>query len=204
MALHLDDPYLDNNSVFHRAPALAKFSAAIAFVVAVVALPRFVWSAIALAGAVLIVFFLIARLPLKPFLKRLLLVEPFVVLVATTSLFQDDGRVIFGWLVVRGTLCVLAMMLLVSTTRFSDLLGVLQQLRLPSILTTTISLMYRYLFLIVSELNRLSRARTSRTFSPGRWRTWNSYSSAIGFLLVRTTVRAEKVFAAMSARGWKT
>jgi cobalt/nickel transport system permease protein len=204
MALHLDDPYLDTGSIIHRAPALAKLSAALAFVIAVVALPRSVWFVSALAGVLLMLIFLIARLPFKPLLKRFLLVEPFVVLVATTSLFQDDGKAIFGWLVVRGTLCVSAMMLLVSTTRFSDLLSVLQRLRLPSILITTISLMYRYLFLIVSELNRLTRARTSRTFSTGRWRIWHSYSSAIGFLLVRTTVRAERIFAAMSARGWKT
>jgi cobalt/nickel transport system permease protein len=63
--------------------------------------------------------------------------------------------------------------------------------------------MYRYLFVLIDEAERLNRARSSRTFSASRLRRWHTLASLIGQLFVRSTERAERIYAAMSARGWK-
>jgi cobalt/nickel transport system permease protein len=63
--------------------------------------------------------------------------------------------------------------------------------------------MYRYLFVLIDEGERLSRARMSRTFSTNRVRKWQALGSLIGQLFVRSTERAERIYAAMTARGWR-
>jgi cobalt/nickel transport system permease protein len=66
-----------------------------------------------------------------------------------------------------------------------------------------VALMYRYIFVLIDETQRMRRARLSRTFEKRRAPSWRSASAVIGQLFVRSTERAERIFAAMSARGWR-
>jgi cobalt/nickel transport system permease protein len=95
------------------------------------------------------------------------------------------------------------MMLLTNTTPFADVLGVLRRVGTPGLLVTVLALMYRYLFVLIDEAERMQRARRSRTFTPRRHRVWKSWSTVIGQLFVRSTERAERIYAAMTARGWR-
>lgn len=204
MRIRLDDPYVNRPSIIHRLPAGTKLFAAFGVVVTTVALPRSTWMAYGCIALALSVIVALSRLPLIRILKRLALLEPFVLAVALLSLWQRDGVLVFAGLVTKGTISLFAMILLVSYTRLSDILRIFRSLRVPSIMVTTISLTYRYLFLILEEMNRMTRARASRTFAPGHWPTWHSLANVIGHLFVRTSQRAERVYAAMCARGWKT
>jgi cobalt/nickel transport system permease protein len=145
-----------------------------------------------------------SRVPALFLARRLLLLEPFVLGVAILSLLQPGGLAIFLRLVVRGTLCLGAVLLLSSTTPFSEILRVFRKLRLPAVLITMLALMYRYVFVLVDEAERMSRARASRTFRRDRHGAWQSRASVIGQLFVRSTARAERIYAAMCARGWRT
>ena len=49
----------------------------------------------------------------------------------------------------------------------------------------------------------MRRARLSRTFSSGRRRHWQSLATVVGQLFVRASERAERIYDAMCARGWK-
>ncbi|MCX6909024.1 MAG: hypothetical protein NTY01_13420, partial [Verrucomicrobia bacterium] len=99
--------------------------------------------------------------------------------------------------------CLLTMILLSNTTSFADILRVLQRLRVPSLLVTTMALMYRYLFVLADEVGRMGRARASRTFAAQRSAAWWSQADIIGQLFIRSTERAERIYAAMCARGWQ-
>jgi cobalt/nickel transport system permease protein len=202
--IRLDDPFVNRPSIVHRLPAGAKLFAAFGIVITAVALPRTAWLGYSVIGIALLIVIALSRLPLIRILKRLALLEPFVLAVALLSLWQRDGVLVFAGLVTKGTISLFAMILLVATTRFSDVLRVFRRLRLPSIMVTTISLMYRYLFLILEEMTRMTRARASRTFASEHWLTWHSLANVIGHLFVRTSERAERIYAAMCARGWKT
>ena len=131
------------------------------------------------------------------------MLEPFVIGVAVLSLLQPGGFAIFFRLVARGTLCLFTVLLLSSTTPFSEILRVFGKLRFPPILVTMLALMYRYVFVLVDEAERMSRARASRTFRNDRWGAWRTGAGIIGQLFVRSTIRAERIYAAMCARGWK-
>jgi cobalt/nickel transport system permease protein len=201
--IRLHDPYIDKRSIVHKITPVVKFSSALILIILIVASPRTFWRMYGLIGVILISLICFSRIPIIFILKRLFLLEPFVLGVAFLSLFQNNGKLIFLGLVTKGTLSLLTMILLVATTRFNDLVHVLRRLHIPMIIVTTISLMYRYLFLLSKELNRLLRARSSRTFSPGKQATWHTFASVIGRLFISTSERAERIYAAMCARGWK-
>lgn len=203
--MHADflDHYSRLDSPVHRQPAAGKLIIAIAMVVLVVALPASDAILLAAVAAILLLIAALSRIPWRFLLRRLLWLEPFVLGVAVLTLIQPGGWRVFLVLATKCTLCLLTMLLLSNTTPFSDLLLVLRRLHVPALLLTTLALMYRYLFVLVDETQRMRRARASRTFSAGRWWTWRTSSSIIGHLFIRASERAERIYAAMCARGWR-
>ena len=142
-------------------------------------------------------------IPWRFLVRRLLLLEPFVLGVAVLALFQPGGWHLFLVLVAKCTLCLLTMLLLSNTTPFADMLRVLRAARVPALLVTTLSLMYRYLSVMVDETQRMRRARMSRTFRAERRWAWRTMATVVTQLFIRTTERAERIYAAMCARGWR-
>src|SRR5262245_33004116 len=120
------------------------------------------------------------------------------------TLFQPDGPHRFAVALTRSTLCLFASVLLAATTPFSDFLAVLRSWRLPALMVTTIALTYRYLFVLADEAQRMRRARDARTIARDHTSRWHALSTVVAQLFVRSTSRAERIHAAMCARGWKT
>ena len=197
------DRYSRLDSPIHRLPASVKFAVALALVLTTVLMPLTVWLYFALVGALLLVVASASRIPIGFLAKRLLLLEPVVLGVAVLAWLQPNGSVILATIIVKSTLCLFTMILLSNTTPFAALLAVLRQVRFPALLITTLALMYRYLFVLVDEAERMQRARASRTFTKQRAHVWKSLATIIGQLFVRSTERAERIYAAMCARGWK-
>jgi cobalt/nickel transport system permease protein len=73
----------------------------------------------------------------------------------------------------------------------------------PGLLVTTLALMHRYLFVLANEMERMRRARLSRTFTRRRRVRWQTLATVVGQLFVRASERAERIYDAMCARGWK-
>ncbi|HUK81463.1 MAG TPA: cobalt ECF transporter T component CbiQ [Verrucomicrobiae bacterium] len=197
------DRYGRLDSPVHRLPAGLKLVIALVIILTVVLLTGLtVWGFAALAGLLAVVA-LASRVPLGFLARRLLLLEPFVVGVAVLALLQPDGDRIFLLIVTKSTLCLFTMVLLSNTTPFAELLVALRRARLPALLITTLALMYRYLFVLVDEAERMRRARACRTFAKGRFGLWKVLGTVVGQLFVRSAERAERIYAAMCARGWK-
>lgn len=201
-SLHLD-AHSRLNSPIHRLPAGVKLAIALALVLGMVLLPvsRAIW--LSLPATLLILLALLSRIPLTYLLRRLLMLELFVVGVALLALFQPDGLRLMGVLILRCTLCLLTMLLLSSTTPFSEIVRILRMARVPTLLTTTLTLMYRYLFVLTDESQRMKRARMSRSFLPGRSHQWRTLGTIISQLFIRASERAERIYSAMCARGWQ-
>jgi cobalt ECF transporter T component CbiQ len=190
-------------SPVHRAPATLKLVLALTTVVATVVTPLALWWVFVSIGLTLALVALASRIPASFLLRRLLLVEPLALGVAILSIFQPGGGAVALSIVVKSTLCLATMILLTSATPFSELLRTFRALRVPALLVTVVALMYRYLFVLIDEAERMQRARRSRTFTGGRTHVWTSLATLIGQLFVRSTERAERIYAAMCARGWR-
>lgn len=197
------DRYSRLSSPVHRLPTAVKLLGTCCIIVATVAVPfSATWFFVVTAGLLLIIA-AVSTVPWRFILKRLLLLEPLALGIAVMALFQPNGTTIFLSIVTRSTLCLFTVILLSNTTPFEDLLRAMSRLGVPRILITILALMYRYLFVLIDEGERLARARMSRTFSTNRVRRWQALASLIGQLFVRSTERAERIYAAMTARGWK-
>jgi cobalt/nickel transport system permease protein len=129
--------------------------------------------------------------------------SPFILSVALVNALQPEARGSWRAVAVKSTICLLTIILVSNTTPFSRILRVLKAAHVPGLLITTIALMHRYLFVLVEEAERMRRARASRTFKRQRRARWQALSTVVGQLFVRASERAERIYDAMCARGWK-
>ena len=192
-----------SRSPIHRLPATGKLLVALLLVTATVVAPwpmRF-WAPV--LGLLLAALAAASRIPVAWLAKRLLLVEPFVLGVALLALFQPNGGAVFADRIVRSTLCVFTMILLAGTTPFAGILAAFRRLHMPALLVTILALMYRYLFVLADEGARMRRARASRSFGGGRRLAWRTPAGVAARLFVRSSERAERIYAAMCSRGWR-
>jgi cobalt/nickel transport system permease protein len=186
-----------------RLSAGFKLSAALALILAVVSVSRDQWPVLAGIGAGLLILVFASRISWWHLLKRMLLLEPLVLGVAGLMLFQPDGLARCALAVSKANLCLLTTVLLSYSTSATDLLRVLQRVHVPGLFITTLTLMHRYLFVLTDEAERMRRARASRTFTPHRRFQWHLLATVVGQLFVRASERAERIYNAMCARGWK-
>ena len=190
------------HSPIHRLPAELKLGTGLVLITLTVLLPPMAaWFVFVAAVLALVVG--LSRISPVFLVKRLLLLAPFVLGVTLVNAFQPAYRAHWPWLLARSALCLLTVILVSNTTPFSDVLRVLRRIRVPALLITTIALMHRYLFVLAEEAERMRRARASRTFTPRRRWQWPVLATVAGQLFIRASERAERIYAAMCARGLK-
>lgn len=164
----------------------------------------------------------IAHLPILHLLRKLLLVVPFLLVIAAPIPFlkrdgiaggynlglgglplSQSGLWVFWNVLIKSCLGVFSMILLYSTTTFPSLIRGMERLGVPRVFTVLLSFMYRYSFLLIDETHRMKRARDSRSFS-GKW-LWQlrTIGHMIGTLFLRSFNRAERVYLAMLSRGYQ-
>jgi cobalt/nickel transport system permease protein len=146
---------------------------------------------------------------------------PFVLLIAIFIPFFKEGEVAGSYniglwevtvtysglqvllnIVIKAWLSIISLILLTSTTRMVHLLRGLERLHMPRVMVMILSFMYRYLFVLVDEVMRMKQARDSRGPGGGRLRQIRTVGSMIGTLFIRSYERGERVYAAMTARGF--
>lgn len=160
--------------------------------------------------------FLWSRLSLLAFaLVPFLVVVPFVVdrgevLVSWGwARITDQGLIQAGALLLRSLVITLLGLTLLASAPFHNLIAALGRLGAPRIVTQIMLLTYRYLFMLVEELNRLRVALRCRAFRNVASRhAYRTVGQVAGTLIVRGADRAERVAVAMQCRGmngpWRT
>jgi cobalt/nickel transport system permease protein len=215
------DEYSHLNSFIHRLDPRTKLLASLAFIVAVLLTPASNWRVFAIYFCIIAVMLVLSRLPPLYVLKRSLVIFPFVLLIAVFIPFFKEGQVagsynIWLWqisityngllilanVVVKSWLCILALILLSSTTKLDDLLKGLRHLGIPQVMILILSFMYRYIFVLVDEVMRLQQARDSRNFGGSRLHHLKTIGNMVGTLFIRSYERGERIYAAMLARGF--
>ncbi len=215
------DEYSDRDSFIHRLDPRTKFITTLVFILAVALTLPNRWQAFALYFFAIATLFFLSKLPVFYVLKRSLVIMPFVLLIAIFIPFFEEGEVagsynIWLWqvsvtynglqvlvnIVIKAWLSILSLILLTSTTKMTDLLKGLEQLRMPRVMVMILSFMYRYIFVLVDEVMRMKQARDSRNFGGKRLWQIRTIGNMIGTLFIRSYERGERVYAAMLARGF--
>ena len=223
------DRYVQGSSPIHQLDPRVKVIITLLFIISNVLLPDGAWLAFGLAWLFLVGGNRLAGFRYLFLFKRSFIVLPFLLAAVTViftlpgeSLFTlslgswdvtitDKGLIRFGSILIRSWLSVQMAILLTATTQFPDLMHALHHLRMPGILVSIISFMYRYLFVLAEEVGRLLRAREARSArltADGRaggtllWRAKVTGYMA-GQLFIRSFERSERVYQAMLARGYQ-
>jgi cobalt/nickel transport system permease protein len=218
--------YQAQDSFVHDLDPRVKVVLTILVIVSNVLLPDGTWLAFAGTWLLLLGISWIARIQLKFLLIRSSIILPFS-LAAVTTIFTTPGDTLaapsflptpitlqgvtrFGSIMLRSWLSVQAALLLSATTQFPDLIHALRHLKIPSILVSIVSFMYRYLFVLTEEVQRLMRARASRSAKlPGQKsglkpsQNVRMAGSLIGQLFLRSIERSERIYQAMQVRGYR-
>ncbi len=143
-----------------------------------------------------------ARVRLAVLLRRLLLLAPFVLVAAAAPLLRQGGLDVAAGLLAKAALGCSALVLLAATTPLEQLLAALAALRCPRFLVLQLGLTARYLHVLGEEATRLRRAATARGFAPRHLLQARIIGDLAGALFLRSVARAERVHAAMLARGF--
>jgi cobalt/nickel transport system permease protein len=192
-----------HDSPVHGLPAAAKLWTALTIITGTVLVP-WAWHAWFIAVvALLSLAAWLSRIAIGFLLWRLLLLSPFVLGVVLVNALHASFHGAWLALAARSGICLFTVVLLANTTSFGKILAALRSARVPALLVTTLALMHRYLFVLLDESERMRRARASRTFQRQRRVRWHLLGSVVGQLFVRASERAERIYAAMCARGWK-
>jgi cobalt/nickel transport system permease protein len=102
----------------------------------------------------------------------------------------------------KAALGTLSAVLLGATTPFPDVLHALERLKAPKLLVLIAAFMYRYLFTILDEVQRMRAALAARGYAPRHALQAQAIGRVATALFLRTYERAERVHLAMLARGW--
>ena len=218
--------YQARHSPVHGLDPRVKVILTLLVILSNIALPDGAWLALGVTWLFLLLTVAIARVSFTYLMTRAAIILPFT-LAAITTVFStsgetlltlpylgwqvsDRGLIQFGSIMARSWLSVQAAILLSATTKFPDLMHALRHLKIPPILVSTISFMYRYLFVLLDEARRLIRARTARSAKlPGRKGgtslSWNVKvgGSMVGQLFLRSIERSERIYQAMQDRGYR-
>jgi len=204
--------YLD--SPIHRLDPRAKLIATFAFVVAVVSFPKYEVFGLAPFALFPVLVIGAAGVPYGLIARRVLAVSPFAIMIGLFNPLLDRapglvlagvpiaaGWVSFVSILARFVLTMSAILALTATTAFPALCQGLSALGVPRAFVVQLLFLYRYLFLLAEEAGRLRRARELRAHG-GRGFTLRVAGAMAGALFLRTLGRAERIYQAMSARGY--
>ncbi|HEU4540042.1 MAG TPA: cobalt ECF transporter T component CbiQ [Jiangellaceae bacterium] len=207
--------YRHGDSLIHHLPAHAKLLALVGFMLVVVATPRERFLAFAGYATLLVLVAVVAAVPFRFIVTRMVVEVPFVVFALLLPVISTGPRidvfglslsgdgVLAGWnILAKGTLGVVAAILLAATTDARALLIGLQRLRLPTRLVEIAAFMVRYADVVVSDMQRMRIARESRGFEGRHFGHLRVVAQSAGALFIRSYERGERVHLAMLSRGY--
>jgi cobalt/nickel transport system permease protein len=227
MHIHLADQYRAGTTLIHRLDPRVKVGLTLLFILTASLVPFGEFWAYGVLFAAVMLGAAVSGIGVGYVLKRSFIALPFA-LAAITLPFTIEGQTLltipilngvtislegtirFASILIKSWVSVQMAILMVAVTPFPDLLWGLRALRIPQPIVSSVSFMYRYLFVLSDEVLRLLRARASRSAAvPGKrsggsvlWRGKVAGRMA-GSLMLRSFERSERIYNAMSSRGYQ-
>ncbi len=207
--------FVARDSPVHRLPAEVKTVAMVAFVLVVVFTPAQWYGAFVVYAGLVVAVAAIARVPARVIAPRMLIEVPFLLFAVLMPFFGTgpshevlgvtiySAGLVAAWnIVIKGTIGVLASIVLAATTPARDLVLGLERLHVPSLIVQIAAFMLRYVHVVTDELARMRLAREARGYEATGMRSWPILAQTAGALFIRSYERGERVHLAMLSRGY--
>jgi cobalt/nickel transport system permease protein len=200
-------------TVIHRLNSVANLLTMLSFLIVIASFGRY--DLFRLFPLILypVLVFIWSETPMRPILKRLLFVEPLIIgigilnplfdreMVLLGSLAVSRGWITFLAILLKGALTVTVALLLIATTGMNRLAAAMRTIRIPKLFVLVFFLTFRYIAVLGEELSRSLRAYKLRAPNQRGIRV-NAWGSLIGQMLLRAFDRADRVYQAMTLRGF--
>lgn len=210
----LIDTMAHDDQWVNRLHPLIKLWVTFIYIGITVSFPKYNLGGLLVMAVYPVIIFIAGDLSFFDGLRRLTVVLPFVCIIGIFNPFFDKetayeiGGLAVSWgvismlnLMIKGVLTVFAVYLLVVSTTIDKICGALRQMHLPQIFVTQILLIYRYVFVLLSEAERITDAYSLRAPGQGgiHFKAWGPLA---GQLLLRSLDRADAVYESMCIRGY--
>ena len=180
-----DLSYLDTlasgKTPLHRLDPRIKVLTTALFIVCVVSFDKYAIAAMLPFAVFLTVIMELGGVPPTYLINKLLITSPFAIMVGIFNPFFDQQIMLQlgpigvsgGWLsffsiLLRFSLTVSATLILIATTGFNSVCMALERLGIPKIFAVQLLLLYRYIFVLIAEGQRMYQARALRSFQRRR------------------------------------
>ena len=201
-------------TMIHRLHPLAKLIATFVVIVVVASFGRYEFFFLIPYLFYPFVMMALAELPYKLMLSRVLIALPFCLFAGISNVIFDRGTafmvggiavslgvVSLATILLKMYLCVMAALLLVATTPFTELTSQLRRLHVPMVFVMIFEMTFRYIGVLLEEVHSMMTAYTLRSGTK-RALDIRHMGSFLGQLVLRGFDRAERVHAAMRCRGY--
>ena len=200
--------------MIHRLHPLAKLLSTFIFIVSIVSFGRHDFVRLAPYLFYPFVMMALAELPYKLLLSRVLVALPFCLFAGISNVIFDRGAAFtvggvtvslgvlsLATILLKMYLCVMAALLLIATTPFTELTAQLRRLRVPMVFVMVFETTFRYIGVLFDEVHSMIIAYKLRSGNR-KALEMRHMGSFVGQLTLRGFDRAERIHAAMRCRGY--
>lgn len=213
----IKESFTDGKSIIHQLDPRIKIIVA-AFFSIVVAVSS-TWGLLLMALFFCFILIAMARLNLKKFIMRLIIVNGFILFLWFFLPFTYPGRAAFSigpltatWegihygllITIKSNVIIIACIGLLSTSSVFSLVHALNHLHLPEKLIQIFFFNYRYIHVLNLEYQNMMKTLKVKCFRPGtNIRTYKTFANLVAMLILKSYDRAERVYKAMLCRGFR-
>ncbi|MFO7536395.1 MAG: cobalt ECF transporter T component CbiQ [Kiritimatiellia bacterium] len=198
----------------HRADSRIKVLLVLIYMGCVTSFPKYTVAALVPYFLLPVILGVAGRIPPGLLFRMLAAASPFALLVGAFNPWLDRAVLTLGpwtlgagWfsftsILLRFCLTVSMLLVLTATTSWPGMMHGLTGLRVPRAFVTQLHLLFRYLFVLVEESDRLGHARQLRA-PDRRLPGIKSAGHMLSALLWRTWERSDRLYRALKARGFQ-
>ena len=213
------DHHREGNSLLHRFDPRLKLVIMFSFIAVTVITPPEKTALFPVYAGILIILALMSQVSFFHFLGKLLKLYPMIFFISMFVPFFPVGQDVslrLGFLTlyengvqkfllinVKAVLALFMSILITTTTDMMLLLKGMEKFRIPKLVIAIVSFMYRFIFLLIDEVERMILGFQSRYFRLSFLKRIKLYADMIAVLFIRTFERGERIYLAMESRGFR-
>lgn len=210
------DHFIKGNSVIHRIDPRIKIIYGFLFSLVIAFQRDFLPALIGLLVGIILI--IVAKIRIKEIIRRLLIVDEFILLLWIILPITYPGDVLMNiWrfkisyegvlftllLTIKANAIILILISHISTSNIFDIVHSLSHLKIPEKLIFLFFLLYRYTLILSDDLERIIRAAKTRGFRMrNSIHSYRTIAYIIGCLLVKSFEKGENLYRGMVSRGF--
>lgn len=212
--IHAMDFLANRDNPLTRLHPLAKTIVTVGYIMLLTSFDRYNLTGVLSMALYLMVTYNIAEISLWKSVRGFWLMIPVLLALGIANLWFDHaivgyigriavtgGMITIVTLLLKGAFALLASYILMATTTIEQVCAALRLVHVPKVIVTLILLIYRYIIVLMKEVERIITAYEMRAPNQ-RGVHFSAWGTLVGQLLLRSIDRAQEVYESMTMRGY--